>query len=85
MAITTISSREFNQNTSGAKKAARNGPVIITDRGKPQHVLLTIKDYQKLKGKKKSILEILAMPGVAEIDFEPPRLSGKLYHPADFS
>lgn len=85
MAITTISSREFNQNTSGAKKAAKNGPVIITDRGKPEHVLLTIKDYQKLKGKKKNILEILAMPGVEEIDFEPPRLSGKLYHPADFS
>jgi hypothetical protein len=33
MAITTISSREFNQDTSRAKKAALQGPVIITDRG----------------------------------------------------
>jgi predicted nucleic acid-binding protein len=38
MTITTISSREFNQDTSGAKKAARMGPVFITDRGKPAHV-----------------------------------------------
>ncbi|MCF9010316.1 type II toxin-antitoxin system Phd/YefM family antitoxin, partial [Pseudomonas carnis] len=38
MTITTISSREFNQDTSGAKKAARKGPVFITDRGKPAHV-----------------------------------------------
>ncbi|MCF5799974.1 type II toxin-antitoxin system prevent-host-death family antitoxin, partial [Pseudomonas sp. PA-1-5A] len=47
MTITTISSREFNQDTSGAKKAARKGPVFITDRGKPAHVLLSIEDYQK--------------------------------------
>ncbi|MBP3864175.1 MAG: type II toxin-antitoxin system Phd/YefM family antitoxin, partial [Pseudomonas sp.] len=27
MTITTISSREFNQDTSGAKKASQQGPV----------------------------------------------------------
>ena len=32
---TRLSSREFNQDTSGAKKAAENGPVFITDRGRP--------------------------------------------------
>jgi len=42
MAIKTLSSREFNQDTSGAKKAANHGPVFITDRGKPAHVLLSI-------------------------------------------
>lgn len=31
--ITTLSSREFNQDASRAKKAALNGPVFITDRG----------------------------------------------------
>ena len=35
MSITTISSRDFNQDTSGAKKAAQAGPVYITDRGRP--------------------------------------------------
>ena len=35
MAVTTFSSREFNQYVSEAKKAAESGPVFITDRGKP--------------------------------------------------
>jgi hypothetical protein len=33
MTITTLSSREFNQDTGRAKKLAGNGPVFITDRG----------------------------------------------------
>ena len=85
MAITTLSSREFNQNTSRAKKAARKGPVFITDRGRPAHVLLSIKQYEKLTGKQKSIVEMLAMPGVAEIDFDPPRLGDEYPLPVDLS
>ncbi len=86
MAITTLSSREFNQDTSRAKKAARKGPVFITDRGRPAHVLLSIKQYEKLTGKQKSIIEMLAMPEVAEIDFEPPRIGGDEFPvPADLS
>jgi len=85
VAITTLSSREFNQNTSRAKKAARKGPVFITDRGRPAHVFLTIEKYQELEGKKKSILDAIAMPEAAEIDFEPPRLGSKIFRPADFS
>jgi prevent-host-death family protein len=85
VAITTLSSREFNQNTSRAKKAARKGPVFITDRGRPAHVLLSIKQYEKLTGKQKSIVEMLAMPEVAEIDFEPPRLGDEYPLPADLS
>ena len=75
MVTTTISSREFNQNTSAAKKAAENGPVFITDRGLPAHVLLTISEYRKIADQGKSILELLAMPGDEDFDFEPPRLS----------
>ena len=52
MTITTISSREFNQHISEAKKAANKGPVFITDRGRPAHVLLSIKEYQQLSGSK---------------------------------
>lgn len=48
MTITTLSSREFNQGASEAKRAANNGPVFITDRGKPAHVLLNFDDYQRL-------------------------------------
>ncbi|MCC7526915.1 MAG: type II toxin-antitoxin system Phd/YefM family antitoxin [Candidatus Melainabacteria bacterium] len=85
MTITTMSSREFNQDTSGAKKAAKKGPVFITDRGRPAHVLLTIDDYEKLSGNHTSIIDMLAMPGVAEIEFDPPRLSAVFQRPADLS
>ena len=75
MGITTVSSRQFNQDASGAKKAARNGPVFITDRGKPAHVLLTIEEYRRLAGQQGSIVDLLAMPDAAEIEFEPCRAS----------
>jgi len=85
LAITTLSSREFNQDTSRAKKAAKRGPVIITDRGRPSHVLMTIEEYRKITGKKENILELLAMPEAAEIEFEAPRLSGDFHRPASLS
>ena len=84
MPITTVSSREFNQDASGAKRAASKGPVIITDRGRPAHVLLTIEAYQKLTPKAASIAELLAMPGVADVAFEPPRV-GRMARAADLS
>src|SRR2546429_2100256 len=46
MATTKLSSREFNQDTSRAKRAAKRGPVFITDRGRPSHVLLTVEEYR---------------------------------------
>ena len=85
MGITTVSSREFNQDVSRVKRAAVNGPVFITGRGHPSHVLLTIEEYQKITDKKESIVDLLAMPDAADIDFEPPRLSKNLYKSADLS
>ncbi len=85
MSITTVSSREFNQDVSKAKRDALKGPVFITDRGHTTHVLLSIEDYQKISDKEKSIVELLAMPDVADIDFEPPRLGKEIYRPADLS
>ncbi len=73
MAITTLSSRELNHDVGSAKKAARQGPVIITDRGKPSHVLMTYEDFQRLSGRGRSLAEALAMPGLSDIDFDPPR------------
>lgn len=84
MRITTVSSREFNQDASGAKRAASKGPVIITDRGRPAHVLLTIEAYKKLTQKSAGIADLLAMPGVADIAFDPPRV-GRIARPADLS
>jgi prevent-host-death family protein len=81
MAITTMTSREFNQNTSGAKKATRRGPVFITDRGRPAHVLLTIEDYRHLTGSDMSLAEALAQRG--NVDLEPPRIGSCIFKPAD--
>jgi prevent-host-death family protein len=77
MPITTLSSREFNQDTGRAKKAAAAGPVFITDRGKPAHVLLTIEDYHRLAGPAPSIIDLIAMPPRSEdIEIEFPRALG---------
>jgi len=84
MTVTTISSREFNQDVGRAKKAATQGPVIITDRGKPAHVLLTIDAYQRMSGGGGTIVDLLAMPEGAEIDFQPGKLS-QVARPADLS
>ena len=74
MTITTISSREFNQDAGGAKKAADKGPVIITDRGRPAHVLLSFEDYRKLLGKGPSLLDVLAQKEAGDFEFDPPRM-----------
>ena len=84
MPITTLSSREFNQDTGRAKKAASEGPVFITDRGKPAHVLLSIEEYQRITGGRRNIVDALSMPGLADIEFDPPR-ARDLPRPADFS
>ena len=74
MPTTTLSSREFNQDTGRAKAAANNGPVFITDRGKPAHVLLSIEDYHRLTKTGPNIADLLAMPGVEDIELDlPPR------------
>jgi prevent-host-death family protein len=85
MAITKLSSREFNQDTSRAKRAAKRGPVFITDRGRPSHVLLTVEEYQRITGGEKSVADLLAMPEAARIEFEPPRLKGDWHESADLS
>lgn len=80
---TTLSSREFNQDTSRAKKAAQEGPVIITDRGRPAHVLLTFEAWRALTGVRTGIAERLSMPEGADLDFDIPRLHD-LARPAEF-
>ncbi len=84
MTITTLSSRELNQNITRAKRAARNGPVFITDRGKPAHVLLTIEEYHCLTRQRRNIADALAMPGDIDVEFEPQCMPIEV-KPADFS
>ncbi len=84
MTTKKLTSREFNQDTGGAKKAAKDGPVYITDRGQPSHVLLTFADFQRLAANRPSIIELLAQPpGVEDINFHAPT-STDTATPADF-
>lgn len=83
MTITTISSRELNQDVTRAKRAADAGPVFITDRGRPAHVLLSIEEYQRITREHRSIVDALGMPGLADIEIEFPR-SRELPRAAEF-
>lgn len=73
MTITTLSSREFQQSSNQAQKAARSGPGFITNRDRPTQVLLSYGEYQRITGKSRNIVEALFMPGLDDIDFEAPR------------
>lgn len=73
--ISKVSSSEFNQHTSRVKKATRSGPIMITERGRPTHVLLTFEEYQRLADSKGSIFERLGLPpGIEDAELEIPRL-----------
>lgn len=75
MTITKLTSREFNQDTSGAKRAAERGPVVITDRGRPAHVLLTFGDFQRLTLDPREFIDSLGLPaGVEDVELEVPPL-----------
>ena len=50
MTVTTLSGRELNQDLGRAKRATKDGPVIITDRGRPAHVLLSFDEYKRRTG-----------------------------------
>jgi prevent-host-death family protein len=63
-----LSSRDFNQDVSQAKRVARAEPVFVTDRGKPTHVLMSIQAFRQLTGHSESIVDLLAMPGLADAD-----------------
>ena len=84
MTITTLSSRQFNQDASKAKKSAMDGPVFITDRGRPAHVLLTFAEYKKITGGHTKIADLLAMPGIEDIELDVPKLRD-FAQPADLT
>ena len=67
----TVSAREFNHDVSAAKRATALGPVLITDRGVPTHVLLSIDNYRRLVDQR-SITAWLQMAD--DIEFEPARM-----------
>lgn len=74
MGVHYVSSRDFSRDPGRAKKAAQEGPVFITNRQRTEHVLMTVEEYRRLSGSKGSIVDRLALPESAAIDFDPPRI-----------
>ena len=70
-----LSSRDFNQDVSQAKRIARLEPVFVTDRGKPTHVLMSIQAFRQFTGHSESIVDLLAMPGLADVEPDAARPS----------
>jgi hypothetical protein len=85
MSSTTISSRKFDKDPKCARKAADNGPVFISERGRHTYALLTIEEYRRIGGSAETILDLIAMPRTGDIDFDPPRMGDILTRPVDFS
>lgn len=85
--MTVMTSREFNQNTSLAQKYAREAPVIITNRGRPEFVLIRYEDYQVKKNVKNALEALMGLNHPADVgDFEwelQPRSRGQR-PPVDF-
>lgn len=73
--MTTISSRDFNQDVGRAKRAARTEPVFITDRGRPSHVLMSFEAFRQITGQTESLVDLLAMADApaAEVELESAR------------
>ena len=67
-----VTARAFNQDPNAALLATSKGPVIITDRGEPTHVLLSIGDYRRLLADARSFVDWLSVDD--GLDLEPDRL-----------
>jgi hypothetical protein len=71
MGILTITGCLPNQKKSAAKKQAEERLVHIIEGTEATQVPMTIQVKKNLIGKRRNIQDALAMPSVAEIDFDP--------------
>lgn len=69
--MSTMSSQEFNRDSTAAKRAASTGPVVITDRGRPSHVLMTYEQFTAYEPRR-SIGDLIGDVDVADIDLPLP-------------
>lgn len=61
----TFTARKHNHDASRVKRAANDGPVFITERGRPAHVPMTMAAYERLKGgmaKQPNLADLLSCP-----------------------
>ena len=68
MTIATMNSRTFARDAALVKRAAQQGPVIITERGKPALAVLHIEEYYRLTGQSGGPSLLEAMQGITAPD-----------------
>lgn len=76
--LATINARLFNQDTGSAKKMALVGPVVITHKGEPSHVLLSYAHFKKLVNRPQRLSDMLSMGDADLGDFQPQALRGSV-------
>lgn len=72
--MTTMTAREFNRDVSAAKREASVHPVVITDRGEPAYVLLSIDEYRRMGERAVSLVDRLSMDDDLDVEFEPAHI-----------
>lgn len=74
-----FTAREFNQDASRVKRASKDGPVVITQRGRPAHVLMTIAEYERLKASrpKLPLVEFMESLDLSGLDLARDRDTGR--------
>ena len=86
----TMTSREFNQRTHEAQKAAREAPLLITQRGKPDLVIMSYQEYEKVTAQSRTLLEVFSegdaglLAAAADIELDIPPRSPYQRRPVDF-
>lgn len=76
--MTNVTSREFNHDVGRAKRAAADGPVVITDRGEPAYVLMSFEEYERLRGAEPDIVDLLSADDDLDIEFAPVHVELKV-------
>ncbi|MEX6508498.1 type II toxin-antitoxin system Phd/YefM family antitoxin [Jiella sp. M17.18] len=67
-----VTAAEFNRNPSKVKTKTREGRVVITERGKSSHVLMSFADYEaNLARPARTLLDLRDPRPEADRPFEP--------------
>jgi prevent-host-death family protein len=76
--MSTMSSQEFNRNPTSAKRKADEGPVYVTEHGKPAYVVINIDEYRRLKGEPKAdLVTRLQMDEYHDVELPPVEMDIK--------
>lgn len=75
MSFASMTSADFNQNPGKAKRAANEGPFVITEHGEASYVLVRYSDFKDHWRKSKSLYDALNHKGSTfDDDFSPERV-----------